>query len=122
MASRLVAMMRTDHQRADTQRRSCPLVVSALPQRERCSASLLSRRSGSLDELEQGSGPASAWAPPWLPAILHTTTSLGGCRTASFGPIPAGLWQSDIPLGVLDCKRVQARLMDPISARWACSV
>ena len=38
MAERLVAMTCTDHQGADAQCRSCPLVVSALPQGEHHSA------------------------------------------------------------------------------------
>ena len=38
MAEQLVAMTHTDHQGADAQCRSCPLVVSVLPQGERCPA------------------------------------------------------------------------------------
>lgn len=83
MKEQLVAMTRSDHQGADAQGRSCPLMVSVLPQREHCSA-----RSSELCSWLVSSG-----APPTSVAVLS--------------------WQSNTPRGLPGCERVQAGLRDP---------
>nr|KAF6363097.1 hypothetical protein mPipKuh1_010094 [Pipistrellus kuhlii] len=76
MAERLVAMTCTDHQREDAQRRSCPLVVSPLPQEECHSA-----RNPELDSW-MASTAAMMGASPTSTAMIR----ISDCRLRTISP------------------------------------
>nr|KAF6276662.1 hypothetical protein mMyoMyo1_010299 [Myotis myotis] len=115
-------MTHTVHQGADAQCRSCPRWSvcshrgsSAQPQARLTAASTAVMAGASpassavlrISDCSLGLVPAGKWTSPRVPRLPE------GCLMASLGPIPrrVGLSQQvDIPQGIPDCKRAQARL------------
>nr|KAF6369035.1 hypothetical protein mMyoMyo1_010441 [Myotis myotis] len=125
-------MTHTDHQGADAQCRSCPLVVRALSH-GRSSAQLQARMMAASTAVVVGASPASSAALRMSDCSLGLLpagkwASLEGCRAArgmsdcQLRPNPSGSRPqpaSGHPPGVPDCERAQAGLRDllPLSAQ-----